>query len=162
MQLSTAQRIGRIAELHVEKLLTEHGWLCGNFNVSVSNSCAWDLCAKKGDRTRVVRVKGSSSADVTWNQGKDKPPLPNFHQDDESDWSAIVINVGGDRMEAYFLPTSELYPYLAERSSQIDEECGGTPGKRLLHLHFRTPKGDVNFKTQYGFHKTFEKWKQWD
>lgn len=88
MPLTEAQRIGRLAELHVERRLTEAGWLCGNFNMSVGNAGSWDVFAKKGGKTRVLRVKGSGTTDVTWSV-PDGPSSPFSDFDPDDPWTGL-------------------------------------------------------------------------
>lgn len=148
MPLTEAQRIGRLAELHVERRLTEAGWLCGNFNMLVGNAGSWDLFAKKGGKTRVLRVKGSGTTDVTWSV-PDGPssPFSDFDPDDPCDWTAVVVNVGSDPL-AYIFPTAALVDSVYRAGLPADWT--------ILHLHFRQARRDVNHAGQYGYDEVFK------
>ena len=150
MPLTEAQRIGRLAELHVERKLTEAGWLCGNFNVSVGNAGSWDLFAKKGGKTRVLRVKGSSNADVTWSvPNGPSTPFADFAPGDLCDWTAVVVYVEREPV-AYILPTAQLVESV---------RLAGLPADwTILHLHFREAKRGVNHPGQYGFDEKFKEY----
>ncbi len=154
--MSESQKVGRLTEIFVEQKLTENDWLCGNFNNSVTNAPAWDLFAKKGNKTRVIRVKGASSTDITWNvRNGITDPLPDFDPSDNTDWTAIVVNVSATDQATYLVPTAKLVKHIHD---------AGLPNDwAILHLHFREPKKDVNFPGQYGLDTVFAAYKDnWD
>ncbi|WP_044564056.1 hypothetical protein [Azospirillum sp. B4] len=150
--MNLAQRVGRLAELHVERRLTEKGWLCGNFNVSVENASSWDLFVKKGHKTRVIRVKGSSSFDVTWTVPHGPGALfKGSPTDDPCDWTAIVVMAFTEPV-TYLLPTAELVRAVLDAN---------LPAKwRILHLHFRQTNRTVGHPGQYGLDLKFERFQE--
>lgn len=152
MPLTEAQRTGRLAEIYVERKLTEAGWLCGNFNVSIGNACSWDIFAKKGPKTRVLRVKGASSTDVTWNVPEGPLcPFGDFNSGDPCDWTAVVVNVEREPC-AYIFPTGKLIKRI--HSAKLPTNW------KILHLHFRRAMRKVNYPGQYGSDEAFKEWRE--
>jgi hypothetical protein len=150
--VNQSARVGRIGELIVEKMLTEAGWLCGNINVSVNNSRSWDLFAKKGRKTRAIRVKSSSSEDVTWGarNGVDNA-IQEYTDGDVSDWTAVVVNVESTDMRVYIIPTPEIID--AALNANLPSET------RILHLHFKNTKREkVKYPNQWGMNEKFRKY----
>lgn len=154
--MNQAQQTGRLGELFIEQALTKAGWLCGNFNVSVTNSKSWDIFAKRGGKTRVIRVKTASKFDATWRLDSEiGHPFNNLINYDSTDWTAVVVNIDTGSPDCYMIPTKELAIYITNTNFPAD---WGT-----LHLHFRPCTRDVNYPGQYGLDSLFIQYKNnWD
>ena len=147
--LPAKQRIGRLAELYVEKVLTEAGWLCGNFNMSVQNSAHWDLFAKLGSSSAAIRVKGASGTDITWSH-KGESAFSGLAAEDSSDWTAIVTFVDTSP-EVYFIPTMEIVKYIPLEEVKYFN---------LLHLYFHVSKSKKLARPwQYGLNEVFARYR---
>jgi hypothetical protein len=156
MNYHKRQQSGRIAEVYVELMLTNNGWLCGNFNLSTENSKSWDLFAKKGTKTIVIRVKGAQNKDVTWNANNGiNSAFSGYNETDSSDMTAIVLNIGKGlaNYETYFIETKKIVNYLKENNIKTNEFEG------ILHLHFSNSTRVVKRPWQYGLNEMFEKHK---
>ncbi|MCB9988318.1 MAG: hypothetical protein H6868_03165 [Rhodospirillales bacterium] len=156
----SAQMVGRLGELAVERELLKRGWMVGNFNANIANAAAYDLFAVKGRRRVCLRVKTTSGHMIQYTVKSHGSAFNDLSADDDGDFVAIVLMEGEEPLAFYLVPSTVVDETLRTANEEWLQhpKKDGSPRKKTNHraLDF---KGD---KTPSAPHKGMGKrWEQY-
>ncbi len=144
----SAQMIGRLGELAVERELLTRGWMVGNFNASLANAAAYDLFAVKGYHRVCLRIKTTSGSMIQYSAKKDGEIFRGLLPQNQGDYTVIVLVERGEPREFYILPTQVVNDRLVESNLEWHKgrKRDGSLRKVTLHraLDFNGPETPVN------------------
>lgn len=134
MKLS-AQMVGRLGELAVERALLERGWIVGNFNATTANMAAYDLFAVKGKQRICIRVKTTSGNMIQYSAKKDGTLFVGLQKGDNGDFCAIVLAKDMEIKSIYILPTAVVDETLrvSNKEWHAHPKKDGSPRKVTSH-----------------------------
>ena len=144
----SAQTIGRLGELAVERELLKRGWMVGNFNASMANAATYDLFAVKGYQRVCLRVKTTSGNMIQYSAKKDGEIFRGLLPKNKGDYTVVVLVEKDEPKEFYVLPTQVVNDKLIESNLEWHkgQKRDGSPRKVTLHraLDFNGPKVPEN------------------
>jgi hypothetical protein len=131
----TAQMVGRLGEIAVERELLRRGWTVGNFNATVANTAAYDLFAVKGKRRVCLRVKAASGRMVQYTVKGHGSAFNSLMSNDDGDFVVIALFKDENNPEFYIMPTQVMDDAMRKIYTLWlkSPKKGGLPRKNTSH-----------------------------